>query len=131
MANALIGSHPSHGYQVVEKIDSNKQLTWGDSGKLFICYPDRAVNTTVLANLPKLSTEMAGWHVKFILATTGNEGHFQILSFGQPVDGNLDASGVDYQKANFMEIAGGAGSYNSGVSGGSLRELMTIRLVHL
>ena len=63
MANARIGSHPSHGFAVVEQITEAKQLTWGDSGKLFFCDQNAA---TYAISLPSLSLEIAGWHAKFI-----------------------------------------------------------------
>jgi len=38
MANAKIGSYSSYGYSFVESIDTtNKQLTPGDSGKIWMC----------------------------------------------------------------------------------------------
>ena len=117
MANVIIGSHPSHGYQVVEKIDSNKQLTWSDSGKLFICHQDSA--NDILVNLPKLQTEMCGWHAKLILRTSSGK-DIQVNSFGQPIDGGLDAASSDYQKMLFLEIATkdtGASTRNNTASG--------------
>ena len=79
MANALIGSHPSHGFKVVEQLDSNIQLTRSDSGKLyFVDQPD----THAFVSLPKLSSEIAGWHAKFILRSLGTSGDFHIKAFG-------------------------------------------------
>ena len=66
MANAKIGSYPSHGLQVVEKIDSAKQLTRSDSGKLFFV---AQAGSTYVINLPKLSVDMAGFQAKFICDT--------------------------------------------------------------
>ena len=77
MANALIGSHPSHCFQVVEKLDSNKQLTRSDSGKLFMVEQQ---TSEVEVNLPKISTEIAGWHAKFILTAT-SDADFHISAF--------------------------------------------------
>ena len=59
MANARIGSHPSHGYQVVETVDTTKQLDRNDSGKLFML--NNSSSFTI--NLPKLSTEIAGKNI--------------------------------------------------------------------
>jgi len=85
MANARIGSHPSHGYQVVETIDTTaKQLEWNDSGKVFMCVQNATAD--VLINLPKLSTEMAGWHCKFILHTNSSN-DFIIMGYGLPAAG--------------------------------------------
>ena len=96
MANAYIGSHPSHGYTVVEKIDSNKQLAWSDSGKLFMCHQQSGSN--VLVNLPKLSSEIAGWSAKFVLAAVGDE--FLVASYG----GTTSAAGTDAESVLFLEI---------------------------
>jgi len=79
MANALIGSHPSHGFKVVEQIDSDKQLTRSDSGKLFMCDQQSSV---VRVKLPKLSLEIAGWHCKFILRSGAGGANFNIEGFG-------------------------------------------------
>ena len=79
MANALIGSHPSHGFKVVEQIDSDKQLTRSDSGKLFMCDQQSSV---VRVKLPKLSLEIAGWHAKFILRSGAGAANFNIEGFG-------------------------------------------------
>ena len=79
MANALIGSHPSHGFKVVEQLDSNKQLTRSDSGKLFMCDQQTSV---VRVKLPKLSLEIAGWHAKFILRSGAGAEVFNIEAFG-------------------------------------------------
>jgi hypothetical protein len=79
MANALIGSHPSHGFKVVEQIDSDKQLTRSDSGKLFMCDQQTSV---VRVKLPKLSLEIAGWHAKFILRSGAGGSNFNIEGFG-------------------------------------------------
>ena len=83
MANAYIGSHPSHKHTVVERIDGTKQLTRSDSGKLFMCYS--AGSADYMVNLPSISTDIAGWHAKFLLADiTGDE--IQIGGFGVAVD---------------------------------------------
>jgi len=116
MANALIGSHPSHGYQVVEKIDSNKQLAWGDSGKLFMCH---GASTDILVNLPKLSTQMAGWHAKFILATTSNSKDVQINAYGVPIDPS-EASG-DADSVYYLEISEGGSSKDVDACGAMFR----------
>ena len=110
MASTYLGNHPSHKYQVVERIDTHKQLTWGDSGKLFACFSSDAESATALANdnilvnLPKLSTEIAGWQAKFINATTTNEVSFQIIAFGQPDGGSSTAEGVDSEKVSWLEM---------------------------
>ena len=61
MANSRVGSHPSHGNQLVENATANFTLTGNDSGKTFIL-KDSAVTVT----LPTLSTDIAGWQVTLI-----------------------------------------------------------------
>lgn len=83
MANALIGSHPSHSFKVVEQIDSDKQLTRSDSGKLFMCDQQTSV---VRVKLPKLSLEIAGWHAKFILRSGAGGSNFNIETTTEDAD---------------------------------------------
>jgi hypothetical protein len=91
MANAKIGSQTSWNGNYVETIDtSGKQLTLTDSGKVFIC---NAGSATVLVNLPKLATDMAGWHCKFLMKTAG-AADFSILAWGLPIAGGTGDSGV-------------------------------------
>ena len=104
MANALIGSHPSHGFKVVEQIDSDKQLTRSDSGKLFMCDQQSSV---VRVKLPKLSLEIAGWHCKFILRSGAGGANFNIEGFGafEGDDGNADLSNEeDSDRIQQLEI---------------------------
>ena len=90
-----VGSHPAH-VGVVERIDSAKQLTRSDSGKLFMCYQDSAADYVV--NLPQLSTEIAGWHSKFILVDTASDSGYdiQVLAYGLSEGGGAgtDANSV-------------------------------------
>ena len=66
MANARIGSHPSHGYTVVETLDTTlKQLGSNDSGKVFGINQASVYEIT----LPLVSAVDQGWNVKFILTT--------------------------------------------------------------
>jgi len=105
MANALIGSHPSHGYAVVEQLDSTKQLTRSDSGKLFMC--DQGASL-VYISLPKMSTEIAGWNAKFMLRTLSTakfivQAHGAFLdSDGDSVVGTGDID--DSDKMRYLEI---------------------------
>ena len=98
MANARIGSHPSHGFQLAETITEAKQLDWNDSGKVF--YVEQAGSTYVI-NLPKLSTEMAGWHAKFFLSAI--DGAVEINGHGV-VAGGGSTSGTDADKMYLVEI---------------------------
>ena len=110
MANGRIGSHPSHGYSVVEKITDTEQLKANDSGKVFICYAKTDGNYAI--NLPKIRSSLAGWNAKFILQ--GSEPHgilhtnddaVQILCYGQPVGGGLSSSStVDANIVYCVEI---------------------------
>ncbi len=89
MANARIGSHPSHGYQVVETIDTTaKQLEWKDSGKIFMCVQNGTADVEIF--LPKLTTEIAGWHAKFVLKTAAANDFF-ITAFGSAAGGSTDS----------------------------------------
>jgi hypothetical protein len=92
MANARIGSHPSHGYQVVSNIDTvvsgGYQLDSSDSGKIFMCSQAAAV----IVNLPKLSADIAGWSARFVLKTAGSN-DFTIFAWGLSAAGTGD-SGV-------------------------------------
>ena len=132
MASTYLGNHPSHKYQVVERIDTHKQLTWGDSGKLFACFSSdaesaqAAAGNAILVNLPKLSIEMAGWHAKFVLATgisdsgvvNQNDVGFKILSFGQPEAGNKDVEGIDFEKMSWLEMRNSSSGGNTLVQDG-------------
>tara|TARA_R100001443_G_scaffold1969_4_gene6801 strand:+ start:6160 stop:6606 length:447 start_codon:yes stop_codon:yes gene_type:complete len=96
MANAKIGSYPSHGLQVVEKIDSAKQLTRSDSGKLF--FVEQAGSTYVI-NLPELSTNMAGWQAKFICSAI--DGSVELNGYGVVAGGGTTG---DNDVMRFVEI---------------------------
>ena len=61
MANSRVGSHPSHGGQLVVNSTSSFSLVPNDSGKTFIL-KDAAVTVT----LPTLSTDIAGFQVTLI-----------------------------------------------------------------
>lgn len=98
MANIRIGSHPSHDYEVVEKITEAKQLTWNDSGKLFFCEQGSAY----AVNLPKLSEEIAGWQAKFILSKIGSS-NLDILVYGATGAGT-PAGTADLDKVVFLEM---------------------------
>jgi len=128
MANALIGSHPSHGFKVVEQLDSNKQLTRSDSGKLyFVDQPD----IHAFVSLPKLSLEIAGWHCKFILRSIGTSGDFHIKAFG---DWEEDGTTGDADTVQILEVgasktgisnADNVQFYQNAVTEGAVIEIMT------
>ena len=100
MANAKIGSHPSHSYQVAETITKAKQLDGSDSGKVF--YVDQGSSTYVIS-LPKLSTEIAGWHAKFFMAAV--DASVEINGFGVAAGGvATSATYPDADKMYLVEI---------------------------
>ena len=77
MANAKIGSYASWGGRFVENLDAAKQLSRGDSGKIFMV--DQGSAFTV--NLPKVSTNIAGFSCEFIVKTADtNDVH--IMAYG-------------------------------------------------
>ena len=70
MANAKIGSQASWSGNLVESITADKELTPGDSGKVFMC--DQNSTAAVLVNLPQLGTDIAGWNAKFVLRSNSS-----------------------------------------------------------
>jgi len=103
MANAKIGSYSSYNYTFIESIDTTgKQLTPGDSGKVFMC--DQNSSADVDINLPQLSTSIAGWHAKFVMRTSSSNA-FNIIAYGSAVGG---ATTGDSDKIVFLEQAAGA-----------------------
>ena len=103
MANARIGSHPSHGYQMVETIDTTaKQLEWKDSGKIFMCVQNGTADVEIF--LPKLTTEIAGWHAKFI-AAAANGAHTITITAG---GASTAFAGVTLQAGDTVEHTGTA-----------------------
>jgi len=61
MANSRVGSHPSHGGQLVVNSTSSFSLVPNDSGKTFIMK-----GAAVTVTLPTLSTDIAGFQVTLI-----------------------------------------------------------------
>ena len=88
MANVKTGSQASWNGDYVENLDGAKSLAPGDSGKVFMV--DQGSAFTV--NLPKLSTNIAGWHTKFIVKTAdSNDVH--IMAWGLTSSGGTGDSG--------------------------------------
>tara|TARA_R100000664_G_C2697556_1_gene99219 strand:+ start:15 stop:422 length:408 start_codon:yes stop_codon:yes gene_type:complete len=86
MANSRVGSHPSHGGQLVENATSSFSLTPNDSGKTFIL-KDAAVTVT----LPTLSTDIAGFQVTLI---SGDDSEHIVTGGASKIYGHsVDASG--------------------------------------
>ena len=89
MANVKTGSQASWNGDYVENLDGAKSLAPGDSGKVFMV--DQGSAFTV--NLPKLSTNIAGWHAKFIVKTADtNDVH--IMAWGLTSSGGTGDSGA-------------------------------------
>ena len=87
MANSRVGSHPSHGGQLVENATSSFTLAPNDSGKTFIL-KDAAVTVT----LPTLSTDMAGFQATLI---SGDDSEHIVTGGASKIYGHsIDASGT-------------------------------------
>ena len=89
MAHSNIGSHPSFGYTKVVSLSSAEQLGSGDSGKLFMV--DQSSAFTV--NLPKLSTDIAGWQARFVIKTADTNA-VHIMAWGLTNTGGTGDSGA-------------------------------------
>ena len=88
MANVKTGSQASWNGDYVENLDGAKSLAPGDSGKVFMV--DQGSAFTV--NLPKLSTNIAGWHAKFIVKTADSNA-VHIMAWGLTLAGGTGDSG--------------------------------------
>ena len=88
MANVKTGSQASWNGDYVENLDGAKSLAPGDSGKVFMV--DQGSAFTV--NLPKLSTNIAGWHAKFIVKTADTNA-VHIMAWGLTSAGGTGDSG--------------------------------------
>ena len=110
MANKRLGNHPSHNYQVVEKITEAKQLTWNDSGKMFFVEQG---DGTYVVNLPKLSEEICGWQAIFFLSRI--EDSVEINVYGSTAGGNSGAT--DEETMRFYESSHDTPSSNTTVDG--------------
>ena len=105
MANVKIGSKAGWNGNYAENLDSDRTLTLGDSGKIF--FMDLTGSAKI--DLPKLSTDMAGWNAVFIVQTTGS-GVFSFLAYGLPIGGGNIATypDSDADKVCFVERPGSA-----------------------
>ena len=87
MANSRVGSHPSHGGQLVENVTSSFSLTLNDSGKTFILK-----GAAVTVTLPTLSTDMAGFQATLI---SGDDSEHIVTGGASKIYGHsIDASGT-------------------------------------
>ena len=87
MALTKVGSHPSHGGQVVFNATASFTLDPSDSGKTFIL-KDAAVTVT----LPTLSTNLAGFQISLI---SGDDSEHIVTGGASKIYGHsIDASGT-------------------------------------
>jgi len=87
MALTKVGSHPSHGGQVVFNATASFTLDPSDSGKTFIL-KDAAVTVT----LPTLSTNLAGFQITLI---SGDDSEHIVTGGASKIYGHsIDASGT-------------------------------------
>ena len=103
MANAKIGAQASWNQNYVETISAKKQLTLGDSGKVFMV--DNTTAHTI--NLPKLAAKMAGWNCKFIVQVDGSA-IVSIMANGLTSAGGTtaDAESVIFREIPMADEAG-------------------------
>ena len=100
MANAKIGSQTSWNQNYVETITTTRQLTRGDSGKVFMVDNTAAFDT----NLPDLSSEIAGWNCKMIVQVDGAAA-VSVLAYGLPTAGGSVAVSDDAEQVHYREIS--------------------------
>lgn len=71
MANTKLGGRANYGLgDFVERIDSDRILTPGDSGKTFFCKQN--ADNSIDFVLPQLSTSLCGWNAEFVLSTASD-----------------------------------------------------------
>ena len=106
MALVKVGSHPSHGGQVVFNATASFTLDASDSGKIFVL---RTAAVTV--TLPTLSTNLAGFQVNLIsgddnehILTGGNS-----KIYGHAIDGSGTAAETVLPLTGHSTITPGAG----------------------
>ena len=103
MANAKIGSQASWNQNYVETITTTKQLERGDSGKVFML--DNTSAFTI--NLPKLSSEIAGWNCKMIVQVDGSA-DISVVGYGLPAAGGTtnDSDSLWYRELSLADEVG-------------------------
>ena len=113
MALVKVGSHPSHGGQVVFNATASFTLDPSDSGKIFIL-KDAAITVT----LPTLSTSIAGFQVRLI----SGDGNNHIIAGGASlIYGQIG----DFAGGNFERIAAASGYTLTNGEIGDMFELIT------
>ena len=112
MANVKIGSYASWSGKFVENLDAAKQLSRGDSGKVFMV--DQGSAFTV--NLPQVSTKIAGWSCEFIVKTADtNDVH--IMAYGLTSSGGTtgDAETVILKEMATTDVGAATATSQDGV----------------
>lgn len=110
MANARVGSQAGWNGNYVETITATKQLTRGDSGKVFMMDNGTAFDV----NLPQLSSEIAGWNCKMIVQVDG-AADISVLGYGMPTAGGGDGiANADNDLVNYREISYGSAGHEQG-----------------
>ena len=84
-----IGTHASFSYQLIADISAAEQLGCNDSGKVFMV--DQSSAFTI--NLPKLSTQLAGWQARFVIKTADSNA-VHIMAWGLTSSGGTGDSGT-------------------------------------
>ena len=111
MANIKLGSQAGWSDNYAQNLDSDYQLTPGDSGKLFFADATNAV----VVNLPKLSADISGWNCQIILDVEGSS-TISVVAHGLPAAGGTtgDAETVRYTEYARNGSASGAQSNTDG-----------------
>ena len=111
MANVKLGSQAGWKFNYAENLDSDRQLTPGDSDKLF--FADKS--SAVLVNLPQLSDVEAGWSCKIIVDVDGS-GDISVVGYGQPAAGGSDGDANKVCIATYARD-GNASTYDADADG--------------
>ena len=113
MANSKLGSYSTYKSKYVMNIDSARQLTPGDSGKLFFL---DGTSASYMIHLPKLSANIIGWNCKMILdVAIATSETIKIMAYGLPAVGGTSPTYVDAESIRYTEYArdgGAGGAYN-------------------
>ena len=100
MANIKLGSQAGWSKNYAQNLDSDYQLTPGDSGKVFFV----DATSTVTVNLPKLSADIAGWNCRMILDVEGSS-VVKVVAYGLPAAGGTSATAADAESVTYHEHA--------------------------
>ena len=92
MAKVRVGSHPSHGGQVVFNATASFTLDPSDSGKVFILK-----GAAVTVTLPTLSTNLAGFQIKLI---SGDDSEHIVSGGASKIYGTIVDVGTTPERIN-------------------------------